>query len=778
MKLATVTRSFAKCILAALMAVACTAEAVNEKQAPEITEPVSLSATPGKAFVEFDEEMIGLIEEELEAGGIPTKAPALSQALQELGIVSLERVFPDAGEYEPRSRREGLHRFYKVEFTRTVPVTKAVTSLADVPGVVSVTPVRKIQRRSFNDPYFSRQWHYSNNRYPDADINVEPVWEQYTTGSKSVIVNIVDGGVWAAHPDLSANMWDDGKGHFGYNFVYNNYNVAPDGHGTHVAGIIAAVNNNGVGVSGIAGGDAASGIPGVRIMSCPIFDGDDQADDANSARAIKWGADHGAVLCNNSWGFGADGCLDGDPDGRVSQEELNQYKQWSIDPVYKAAIDYFIKYAGCDNDGNQLPDSPMKGGLVFFASGNENIDYDIISSYEPVISVGATSLNGSRASYSCYGSYVDIAAPGGDGYTSANSIWSTVPLTEATSGYAGTGWAGTSMACPHAVGVAALVVSYFGQPGFTQETCREILLGGLGKAIGGNRPIGKKLDALSIFQYGEEVMAGFTPDVPEEQFPPEISLSQSQVTVKAHETVKVSVSVTDPNNDKVTVRYTPGSAALVYNPVSQEITISGRDAPAGTYRAYFIAEDPTFLTAEATLEYTILPNHAPRVSLQQEDLVIQKATSLIPYFIDEDGETLSIAASSSNPQILRLEVTETSCLLTPLSNGVTTVTFTATDNIGVSASQSFRVAVRKSARPMEMYPVPASTEVHFWPDSREEQTLKVSLYSLTGSLVKTAEFTAGVFLPVTLDISALAPGKYTAVLEYGGETWRETLVKI
>ena len=79
---------------------------------------------------------------------------------------------------------------------------------------------------------------------------------------------------------------------------------------------------------------------------------------------------------------------------------------------------------------------------------------------------------------------------------------------------------------------------------------------------------------------------------------------------------------------------------------------------------------------------------------------------------------------------------------------------------------------------MEMYPVPASTEVHFWPDSREEQTLKVSLYSLTGSLVKTAEFTAGVFLPVTLDISALAPGKYTAVLEYGGETWRETLVKI
>ena len=79
---------------------------------------------------------------------------------------------------------------------------------------------------------------------------------------------------------------------------------------------------------------------------------------------------------------------------------------------------------------------------------------------------------------------------------------------------------------------------------------------------------------------------------------------------------------------------------------------------------------------------------------------------------------------------------------------------------------------------MDVYPVPASTEVTFWPDSLEEQPFKVTLYSGTGSKVLSAEFSAGVFQPAVLDISGLAPGKYTALLEYGGTSWRETVVKI
>ena len=774
MKHATVTRSFAKCILAAFLAVACTAEA-NHEQAPVNTEPVSPVAVPRKAVVEFDDSMIALIEEDLEAGSLVTKSAPLNSALEELGIVGMRRVFPDAGEFEPRTRREGLHRFYKVEFSQPTSLTKAQAGLSAVPGVVSVTPVRKVRRSGFNDPLFSRQWHYVNGTYEDADINVDRVWSKYTKGRSSVVVSVVDGGVWSEHPDLADNIWRDASGHSGYNFVRNTYNVVPDGHGTHVAGIIGAVSNNGTGVAGIAGGDAEAGIPGVRIMSCEIFEGNDGASDDDTWAAIKWGADHGAVLSNNSWGYYADGCLDGEEDGYVSEEELRAYKSWSLDRAGKAAIDYFIKYAGCDNDGNQLPDSPMKGGLVFFASGNEDIDYDIISDYKPVISVGSFGFNGERASYSNYGNYVDIAAPGGNGNSAGNSIWSTVPTTTQSSGYAGSGWSGTSMACPHATGVAALVISYFGGPDFTQETCREIILGGLGKAIGGSKPIGKKLDAVSIFKNGFEVMGKLDPGSP---LPPVISLSLNAVTLKAHESVKVTVSASDPNFDEITLSCTPGSDALTFNAESGLAVIVARNAPAGTYRAVFTATDKTGLSADAVLEYTLLPNHPPVISSNLGDRILQKAETIASPFRDDDGEALTLQAKCSNSMVLQVSANSSSINLVPVGNGVVTVTLTATDGLGESVSLSFRVAVRTSSKSLDVYPVPASTEVTFWPDSLEEQPLKITLYSGTGSKVLSAEFSAGVFQPAVLDITALAPGKYTALLEYGGTSWRETVVKI
>ena len=775
MKPVTVTRNFAKCLLAALLAVACTAE-LSKEQAPVNTEPVSPIVSPRKAVVEFDDAMIALIEEDLEAGSLVTKSAPLNSALEELGIVGLRRVFPDAGEFEPRTRREGLHRFYRAEFSQPTSLTKAQAGLSAVPGVVSVTPVRKVRRSGFNDPLFSRQWHFVNGKYEDADINVDQVWGQYTKGRSSVIVSVVDGGVWYEHPDLVDNMWRDASGRSGFNFVRNTYNVTPDGHGTHVAGIIGAVSNNGEGVAGIAGGDAVAGIPGVRIMSCEIFEGDDGAGDDETWAAVKWGADHGAVLSNNSWGYYADGCVDGEEDGVVSEEELIVYKGMSLSRAGKAAIDYFIKYAGCDNKGNQLSDSPMKGGLVFFASGNEDIDYDIISDYDPVISVGAFGLDGTRASYSNYGRYVDIAAPGGDGRNAGNSIWSTVPTTTNSSGYAGAGWAGTSMASPHATGVAALVVSYFGGPGFTQETCREIILGGLGKTVGGAKPIGRKLDAVSIFKNGFEVMGKLDPGTP---LPPVINLSKSAVTLKAHESVTVSVSASDPNFDEINISCTPGSTALTFNPESGLAVIVGRNAPAGTYKAVFTATDKTGLSADAVLDYTILPNHPPIIINQLGDRILQKSESFSSPFLDQDGETLTLQAKSSNSMVLKVNVNSSSVIeMVPVGSGVATVTLTATDGLGESVSQSFRVAVRTSSKSMDVYPVPASTEVTFWPDSLEEQPFKVTLYSGTGSKVLSAEFSAGVFQPAVLDITGLAPGKYTAILGYGGTSWRETVVKI
>ena len=270
-----VTRNFAKYIAAALVAVACTVEEPTVKQAPKSSEPVL--PIPASVNIQFDDNLIGLIEEDLASGGVETKSASLNAVLEELGIDHLERIFPDAGEYEARSRKMGLHRFYTAVLKEGTPATKAAVSLADVPGIVSVTPSRPIRKRAFNDPYFSKQWHYVNKKTVGADINVQGVWDNYTTGNRDVVVCVVDESVDASHEDLIGNLWKDPQGHTGYNYARKNYNLSvfsgDTGHGTHVAGTIAAVNNNGKGVCGIAGGDALKGIPGVRIMSHAIFSG-------------------------------------------------------------------------------------------------------------------------------------------------------------------------------------------------------------------------------------------------------------------------------------------------------------------------------------------------------------------------------------------------------------------------------------------------------------------------------------------------------------------------
>ena len=250
-------------------------------------------------------------------------------AIASLGITSMERYFPYAGEFEPRTREAGLHLWYKVRFDESAPLTKAMDELSETEGfdVVEYAPkiVRVDQGKAvpvrtdasagrtsstlFNDPLLKDQWHYKNdgtlqNSMAGADINVEPVWENFTTGSSEVIVSVVDGGVDYTHEDLAANMWHNpeqsGDMAYGWNFISNGPRITADAHGTHVAGTIAAVNNNGKGVCGIAGGNSAKNIPGVKIMSCQIFEGENSGD---GLVAIKWGADHGAVISQNSWGY-------------------------------------------------------------------------------------------------------------------------------------------------------------------------------------------------------------------------------------------------------------------------------------------------------------------------------------------------------------------------------------------------------------------------------------------------------------------------------------------
>ena len=787
-----VIRNFAKYLSAAILAVACTAQEPTLEQAPTPSEPVSSEEAfvPGVVAVELTEEMAAFARE------------CPQEAMDALGAASLERVFPESGEFEARHRKAGLHRFYYVKFAKEKPVTKATSELRETPGVLKAVPERPVRLRSvFNDPYLSQQWHLVNTNYPEADIHVKEVWEKYTMGSSRVTVAIMDEPFQDNHEDLEGNLWDDGQGHHGYNTFLDDYTLYynySSGHGTHVAGVVAAVNNNGKGVSSIAGGNYAAGQDGVRLMSISLFAYTTEETEAFNAdlegqldvNAFVWAADHGAVISQNSWGYPADDCLGQDKGSDVSPEEMAEFKSWTIDDLLltRVAVDYFIQYAGCDpKTGEQLPDSPMKGGLVFFSAGNEGeygVDYDPIGTYEPVISVGAFGLDGSPAYYSNYGDWVDIAAPGGDGFSEGDSVWSTLSSKSSNSKYGGVGWAGTSMASPHASGVAALIISYFGGPGFTAQDARDILFGGLGEVVGdANQPsIGKRLNALASFEWALAhgySAGGGAPYIPE---PPVITLDKSSVTLKAHESVSVGFSAHDPNGDALTFSCTPGSSALTFDSRTHRLVIVGRNAPAGTYTATVTVSDGE-LSASASLTYTILPNHAPVARKELPDTYISGLrnpvqVSLDGVFTDEDGEYPRIGASSEASCVRAgVSIDDTTLELIPLQYGTGVVTVTATDELGASAQVSLRVAVVNPDQPVRAIPETASTETYICLDTRTSVTVVLSLYASTGGLVYQTKTEASAFDPIRLDVSALAPGRYTAVLEYNGYTRKVRVIK-
>lgn len=471
---------------------------------------------PGKMHVKFSRATTQALSIDKTTQRVSMKSvpSLLSKALLNIGATDLEPLFPIDPRWEKRMRQEGLDQWYIVNFDEKKAMTEAMSSLQatrtveDIEAVYDITTFGvsvKEQPRNpqmnntdlrFNDPDLPDQWHYHNDgkrldkSFLEADINLFEAWE-HETGKPNVIVSVVDGGIDVNHEDLVDNLWtnkgeipgdnidNDDNGYVddihGWNFNSNTRDVVPDniGHGTHVAGTVAARNNNGKGGCGVAGGDGSPN-SGVRLMSCQTFAGQQNSITTNgrqeesealnassdgAVRAIVYGANNGAVISQNSWGYRFPGLPE-------------------IPGDVKAAIDYFRKWAGCDNDGNQLPNSPMRGGVVIFAAGNDDTDYLCFpAAYEPTISVSAMAPNWKRASYTNRGAWVDIMAPGGDnGFASsekggmAGQVFSTLPYNRY--GY----MAGTSMACPHVSGIAALAVSKFGKQGFTAQQLEHLLL--------------------------------------------------------------------------------------------------------------------------------------------------------------------------------------------------------------------------------------------------------------------------------------------------------------
>lgn len=474
------------CLVAVVSVVSCTRELVQD--APEAQNTgfdkiinTKSGASTTELLVKFDSP---LSSEEI-------------AAMVSDGVIDIEPLFNSVPGKEALESKHGLDRWYILSVSESDDIESVACRFAALKkseviqynkffhsssAEDTVIPASVIQQKTasepqtFNDPYLDLQWHYRNtgslaiapNAYPGGDINVWNVWKELTCGDPDIVVAVVDEGVWYQHPDLNANMWyntaeaqgqpgvdDDNNGFvddvYGYNFAERtcNLNWTLNSHGTHCAGTIAAVNNNGIGVCGVAGGSGKG--DGCRIMSCQaMLRGSGST--ANVSKAMKYAADNGASVLSCSIG------------------ETTEYKSdnayIAVNSAEYAALKYF------EDPGRGVP--VIGGGIAVFSAGNEGKGYsEYPGALAEIISVSALGPDLLPTHYTNYGPGCNVCAPGGEAYLSGKNwkalVLSTVSTEPVNSligesqqqGHAQYGYMqGTSMACPHVSGVVALALSY------------------------------------------------------------------------------------------------------------------------------------------------------------------------------------------------------------------------------------------------------------------------------------------------------------------------------
>ena len=472
-------------------------EPLAQEQAPSSASPLATkcvntveNAADGTLLLYLDEETaLKLAQGEC--------VPEWDQVCAEYGIEYVEKLFPKTD--DELSRKYGLHRWYMVTFPEDGSVERVAEGMAKLNVVKGVQFNTEYERKfgseapiawkpfegrgygefnlPFNDPMLVDQWHYINNKdmsvaetsRTGADINVKNAWG-LTGGDPRIIVAVCDEGVKYTHPDLADNMWvnegeipgngidDDNNGYVddihGWNFLSTekypkviSWNEPGDvSHGTHVAGTVAAVNNNGIGISGVAGGTGNG--DGCRIMSCQVFSGSSSATAGARARAYHYAAQMGASVLQ---------CSYGQEGGYMTSDNTFE----TTYAVEFAALRYFRDY------GNQKNGSPVNKNIIVFAAGNDGTPMSgYPAAHKEIISVTAFGPDYLPTNYTNYGPGSNIAAPGGDvsinmSTTSERAQILSTTAVESANYDSNYGWMqGTSMACPHVSGVVALGLSY------------------------------------------------------------------------------------------------------------------------------------------------------------------------------------------------------------------------------------------------------------------------------------------------------------------------------
>jgi subtilisin family serine protease len=722
----------------------------------------------GKIMVKFRQDAAPVVESRMKSLSTPvsgfsvlkTGLKSFDKISQNLQVGSMKRVFPDAGKYEEKHRKYGLHLWYEI----TIPENLNPDSVATIYGwdesVAISEPRYKIRSLAMpsssalfetpSDPDFPKQWNFNNTGQtggvPGVDIRLPEAWEaanKLGVKNHDVIVAVIDGGVDYNHEDIKQNMWineaelngkakydDDGNGYeddiYGYNFFRQRQNaigtIMPEDHATHVAGTIAAVTDNRTGVSGILG-NPEQGYR-IRVMNVQIFSGDRSVSSINEA--FVYAADNGAVISQNSWGY----------------EDDNSYNQSDIE-----AIDYFINEAGRDEVGNPRPGTPMTGGIVIFAAGNDRRDAKWYPAYfDNVIAVAAVNHYGKRAWYSNYGNWVDISAPGGDTREKEEGgIFSTSYSAAQPNHYEY--MQGTSMACPHVSGVAALILSVYGDENFTPDILRARLLH-TATPLDEWEPNNASRMGSGLLNAAEALAPGGTPSAITD-------LAASQIN---HVSGELRWSVPDVSNEGKNTSFIVACA-------TEMITEDNFDRYArATVRTNLKTGDmQTYTLAElqpSTLYYVAVrsignlgdradisniislatgANRTPELINTIPDITLISSINpttidLSRYISDPDGDKLSYTYTLDSRSVVRINIQGDSLTTNPLQYGQVSMILTASDSYGGSVTVSFNL-ITEAMDKLFIYPNPAQNILRYSFIVKNAASVSVRIVNTVGKMM-------------------------------------------